>query len=399
VERSRVGARPAGPVERSRVGARPAGPVERSRVGRGEPRWARGALSRRTGGAPLGPWGALASRQGRTQRNGGANGLGRGHRRGRPCSPAKVGAYLGGPSIQLQPLFPPFALASLLVGLAATAQAAPAGRSVVLTGKAGESPLIYLAPGTVTAILLGAPILRESVQVEGRARFAVFEVSDQGVTLSPAMALGTGERLALRVTYREGSPSSVVFLLTGQAGTADGLVNVSRPPQTVEACRVELAATRERCEAQAKELEELKARHPAVSPAAVALAGVVDLNGMRGENFGLFCFEVRGELRPVKCRGLGASTWSVVVLEVSNTGAEPWAPAWAEVTSAAGGEPRRARAVLSGQAAIPPGGSVSVAVEVEMPAREPGEWLSAVHALRVCNGDGSRCLSAPQLKL
>jgi hypothetical protein len=34
-------------------------------------------------------------------------------------------------------------------------------------------------------------------------------------------------------------------------------VNVSRPQQTFEACWVELSATRERCEAQAKELEDV----------------------------------------------------------------------------------------------------------------------------------------------
>ncbi len=300
----------------------------------------------------------------------------------------------------LRPFAPSLALASLLVGFAAAAQAAPAGRSVVLTGKAGESPLIYLAPGTVTAILLDAPILRESVQVEGRARFAVFVVGDEGVTLSPAVALAPSERLALRVTYREGSPASVVFLLTGQPGAADGVVNVSRPQQTFEACRVELSATRERCEAQAKELEALRARPAALSPAAVALAGFVDKDGMRGLLFDNACFEARGgELRPVLCWGLGGETWSVVVLEVSNTGGEPWAPAWAEMTPA-GGEPRRARALLSGQATIPPGGVVRVSVEVEMPKREESEdWLSAPHTVRVCNGDGSRCLSVPEVTL
>ncbi len=87
------------------------------------------------------------------------------------------------------------------------------------------------------------------------------------------------------------------------------------------------------------------------------------------------------------------------MLEVSNTGAEPWAPAWAEVTPAAGGEPRRARAVLAGQATIPLGGTVSVAVEVEMPVREKEEWLQALHALRVCDADGSRCLFVPQVRL
>ncbi|MFL5344153.1 MAG: DUF2381 family protein [Hyalangium sp.] len=285
------------------------------------------------------------------------------------------------------------------MGLTATVQAAPAGRSVGLTGRSGESPVLYVAPGTVTVILLGAPILRESVQVEGRARFAVFEVGDAGVTLSPAVALGTGEQLALRVTYREGSPASVLFLLTGQPGTADGLVNVSRPQQTVEACRVELSATRERCEAQAKELEALKARPAALSPAAVALGGFVTEKGLRGAEFDLGCLYARGhELRPTRCWGLGGATWSVAVFEVSNTGEEPWAPAWAEVTPA-GGEPRRARVVLSGQATISPGGVMGVAVEVEMPARKWEAWLRAQHSVRVCNGDGSRCLSIPEVTL
>ena len=299
-----------------------------------------------------------------------------------------------------RPFTPGFALASLLVGLAAApVQAAPAERSIVLTGRAGESPVLYLEPGTVTLILLDAPIVRESVRLEGRARFARVDPGDQSITLALRAPLGPGERLALRFTYREGSPSSVMFLLTGQPGEVDTVVNVSRPQQTVEACRVELSATRERCEEQARELEELKARPPAVSPAAVALAGFVDLKGMAAQNFWGECFRVRGELRAGECRGLGASTWSVVVLEVSNTGAEPWAPAWAVVTPTAGGEPRRARAVLAGQAAIPPGSAVSVAVEVEMPARKQREWLQALHALRVCDAAGSRCLFVPQVRL
>ena len=290
----------------------------------------------------------------------------------------------------LQLSFLPFALASLLVGLAATAQAAPAvgplapsfSRARRASRRCSTSRL-----DVPTLILLDAPIVRESVQVEGRARFARVDPGDQGITLWPLRCRsGPAERLALRFTYREGSPSSVVFLLTGQPGTVDTVVNVSRPQQTVEACRVELSATRERCEAQAKELEELKARPPAVSPAAVALAGLVDAKGMKGKDFREACAErARASFAPYSAGDSGRQRGAVVVLEVSNTGAEPWAPAWAEVTPAAGGEPRRARAVLSGQATIPPGGTVSVAVEVEMPARKPEEWLQALHSLRVCN--------------
>ncbi|WP_224366366.1 DUF2381 family protein [Hyalangium versicolor] len=303
----------------------------------------------------------------------------------------------------LQPSFPPFAFASLLVSLATTAQAAPAGgaapRSVVLTGKADESPLLYLSSGTPTFLLLDAPIVRESVQVEGRARFARVDPSDLGITLVLAVPLGSKERLALRFSYREGSPQSVVFLLTGQPGEADTVVNVSRPQQPAEACRVELSVTRERYEAQARELEELRARPPEMSPASVALEGLLDLQGIQAQDFKRPCSEAVGEFSADQCRAFAASTWTVVVLEVSNPGPEPWSPAWAEVTPAVGGEPRRARAVLSGQAVIPPGGTVSVAVEVEMPLRTLEAWPQALHSLRVCNTDGSRCLSFPKVKL
>ncbi|WP_224248632.1 DUF2381 family protein [Hyalangium gracile] len=303
----------------------------------------------------------------------------------------------------LLPSLPPFASASLLVGLAAMALAAPAGaaspRSIVLLGNAGEAPLLYLSPDVPTLILLDAPIVRESVQVEGRARFARVDPSNEGITLLLAMPLGPRERLALRFTYREGSPQSVIFLLTGQPGTVDTVVNVRRPQQAVEACHVELAATRERCDAQAKELEEWKARPPVVSPAAVALAGLVNADGVQVGNSWEACREWEGGFRAARCQGLAASTWTVIVFEGNNLGEEAWAPAWAEVTPAAGGAPRRARAVLSGQAPIPPGGTVRVAVEVEMPARKPEAWLQQPHSLRVCTADGSRCLSAPLVRL
>jgi uncharacterized protein (TIGR02268 family) len=152
----------------------------------------------------------------------------------------------------LQPFASPVALACLLAALAATAQTAPARCSIILTGKAGEPPVLSLAPDTVTLLMLDAPIVRESVELEGRARFAVVSVEERTIMLLPAVALGPGERLALRFSYREGSPQSVVFLLTGQPGTVDTVVTVSRPQQPVEACRsaVHLSAARwalERC--------------------------------------------------------------------------------------------------------------------------------------------------------
>lgn len=295
------------------------------------------------------------------------------------------------------------ALAAWLAALAASAQTARVGRSaprsVVLTGQASESPVIFLTPGTVTVLLLDAPLVREAVEVEGRARFAVVDVGDRTVTLSPAVALGPSERLALRLTYREGVPASAMLLLTGRPGEGDEVVNVIRPQQPGEACRVELSALRERCEAQRQELEALKARPSTLSPAAFVLAGGVDEDGIQGMDLSAACFKASGSFRASGCNAFGAATWAVVAIHVSNLAGEPWAPAWAEVTPSAGGAPRRARAVLSGQAVIPPGASAPVAIEVEMPMRESEARLKEPHTLRVCNGDGSRCLSLPQVKL
>jgi uncharacterized protein (TIGR02268 family) len=302
----------------------------------------------------------------------------------------------------LQPSASPLALASLLLSLTTTAaQGFTSKRSVVLTGMVGDAPVLYVAPGTETFLVLDAPIERESVEVEGRARFARVDPGDQGITLVLQTPLRPGERLELRFTYREGLPRSAVLWLTSQPGLVDEVVNVRRPPQAMEACHVELAATRERCEAQRKELEELKARLPVPSPAAMALSGFVNFRGMKGQEFREPCRgEAHSGLRSEECWGLGAVAWSVVVVVVSNTGTEPWVPAWAEVTPEAGGEPRRARAVLTQGASLPPGGTASVAVEVEMPERkEKEEWLSVPHSLRVCDEAGSRCLSASQVEL
>jgi len=268
----------------------------------------------------------------------------------------------------------------------------------VLTGKLGEAPLIHLAPGSFTLILLDAPIVRESVQVEGRDRFARVDPSDQGITLALAGPLQPTERLALRFSYREGFPSSVVLLLTGRVEQPDIMVSVSRPPQTIEACQVELTSQRERCEAQRQELAALKTRPAAMDPAAVGLTEWGDMTQLQVLNLEVQCSKARGEIRPSQCRGFKTTTWVVAVFEATNPGSEPWAPAWAEFTPMAGGPPRRAHQVMSRQASIPPGGTVGVAVEVQFPTRSKEEGRG-LHILRVCDGAGSRCLSIADVKL
>jgi len=315
----------------------------------------------------------------------------------------RLGAYLGGPAILFQPCFPPWTRICLLVCLASTAGATPAvlapPRPVVLTGKPGEAPLIYLAPGSFTLILLDAPIVRESVQVEGRGRFARVDPSEQGITLALAGPLKPTERLALRFTYREGFPSSAVLLLTGHPEKLDSMVSVSRPPQTLEACQVELSSQRERCEAQRQELEALKARPNTMDPAAVGLSEWGDRTKLELIDFKGQCEDALGEIRPSQCRGFRTATWSVAVFEVTNSGSEPWTPAWAEFTPREGGPSRRAHQVLSRQASIPPGGMVGVAVEVQLLTRSREERIRKPRILRVCDAAGSRCLSIANVEL
>ncbi|HLL05245.1 MAG TPA: DUF2381 family protein [Myxococcaceae bacterium] len=314
-----------------------------------------------------------------------------------------VGDYLGGPAILFQPCFPPWTRVCLLVCLASTAGATPAAlappRPVVLTGKPGEAPLIHLAPGSFTLIILDAPIVRESVQVEGHDRFARVDPSDQGITLALAGPLKPTERLALRFTYREGFPSSALLLLTGRLEQPDIMVSVSRPPQTIEACQVELTSQRERCEAQRKELDELKARPATLDPAVVGLTEWGDMTKLRVLDLETPCLRALGELRVSQCRGFETATWIVAVFEVTNSGSAPWAPAWAELTPMAGGPPRRAHQVLSRQASIAPGGTVGVSVEVRLPTRSKEKRIKELHMLRVCDAAGSRCLSMHGVEL
>jgi uncharacterized protein (TIGR02268 family) len=290
------------------------------------------------------------------------------------------------------------ALASLLVGMTAAGQPAPVSRalprSVVLTGRPGEPPEVRVAPGFSTLLRFDARMIRESVEVEGRARFAIVDPGDQTLTLEPAVALGPQERVVVRVTFREGAPASAMFVLVPPTSEVDTLISVSRPPQSVAACQAEWVATHERCEALARELE---APSRAASPAALVLAGLLDAGGMRGRSL-LGCDESKGDLRTKDCVRLRASEWAVVALTVRNAGKETWAPVKAELRPTAGGEPRTVRALLPLQATIAPGAAVRVAVEVEMPRRKWETWLTESHALTVCDAAGL-CLSFVNVEL
>jgi uncharacterized protein (TIGR02268 family) len=290
-------------------------------------------------------------------------------------------------------------LAALLLVATAAAQPSPlqraAPRTVVLSGRPDESHDLRVAPGNLTTLRFDALILRDAVEVEGNARFDM-DIGEKTLTVQPLAPLGLHESRMLRVSYRAGCPAFALFRLVADPSEVDTVITVSRPPQPPEACPSEQTSTRERCEAQGRELAQLKAQLQAISPAAGALAGWMNDSGMQVKTSP--CKTGAGELHSENCFRMRGSTWAVVKLDpVTNTGKDPWAPTWAELTPTAGGKPRRARALLPLNRVISPGESVSIAVEVEMPPLNQ-RWLSQSYTLTLCDVTG-RCLTVLDLKL
>jgi uncharacterized protein (TIGR02268 family) len=264
----------------------------------------------------------------------------------------------------------------------------------VLTGTPGESFEIRVAPGSSTLIRSDARIVREAVEVDGRERFAILDPGDQTLTVEPSAPLGPKERVVVRVTFRDGSPASATFVLVPATSEVDTVISVNRPQQSVAACQAELVATQQRCDALERRLQ---AQAHTASPAVLALAGLLDMNGVLGARL-LNCEDSQGELRIPLCLRLRATGWAVMVLTVHNLGKEPWVPVQATLLPMADGKPRTARALIPRQATIAPGEEVQVAVEVEMPQRDKKLWITEDHTLTVCDA-GSRCLSVQNVKL
>jgi uncharacterized protein (TIGR02268 family) len=250
-----------------------------------------------------------------------------------------------------------------------------------------------VAPGSPTFIRLDALIVRESVEVEGGAGFFV-DAGDRTLSIEPSVALGPKDRVVLRATFRQGTPPRATFLLVPATSEVDTVVLVSRPPEPAVACQVELAATHERCDALARELEADSRR---VSPAALALAGLLDSQGVKGGQLS-GCADRKGALRTRDCVRLRGSAWAVMFFDVINAGKEPWTPVQATLRPTVGGEPRTVGALLSLQATVAPGVAVRVAVEVEMSQSEQESWFTESYTLAVCDAAG-RCLTFENVEL
>jgi uncharacterized protein (TIGR02268 family) len=113
-------------------------------------------------------------------------------------------------------------------------------RQVVLPSNPNEPvPEVRVAAGVATYFRFGASIDRASVEVDGRTtRFRVVDVGDQTLTLEPSVEPNSGEKLGVRVRYKDGAtPAYATFSLVSHPTLVDKEVEVVRRPRTVEARR------------------------------------------------------------------------------------------------------------------------------------------------------------------
>ena len=208
-----------------------------------------------------------------------------------------------------------------------------------------------MAAHITTYLRFDAPIDSASVEVAERtARFRLVDPGEQILALEPAMDLGAGEKLHVRVRYKDGgSPVYVTFALVSHPSLVDKEVEVVRP----------MAAP---CETS--------------GPAGLVLSGQLDKAGVRTMGF-------RGKAAPGNESGLStangmsywATLWVVATVYVTNLpGQKPWVPGSARLFSAEGTPVRMRRVQLQGKSQLQPGESGIVGMEMDPPISIEGPF-------------------------
>ena len=213
-----------------------------------------------------------------------------------------------------------------------------------------------MAVNIATTLVFNAPIDRASVELEGRAtRFRLVDVGERTLYLEPIVAPGDGERLGLRVRYKDGaSPASAAFALVSHPTAVDTRVDVVRSRRTPEVLEMALA----QCEAG--------------GPASLVLAGLLDQDGVRAQRIKTIG-DIQSGMSPMKGTGYRASSWALVSVLVHNLpGQMPWTVGEARLTRA-DGTPVKVRSVRMDRPQLAPGETGLVVAETEAPYWTAGE--------------------------
>ncbi|HEX8438607.1 DUF2381 family protein [Archangium sp.] len=274
----------------------------------------------------------------------------------------------------------------LLTGASAAAQPQPPireqqQRQVVVSGSASE-PVVELrvAAKVTTYLRFNAPIDRASVEVEGRApRFRLVDPGEYTLALELAVEPGPGEKLGVRVRYKEGgTPAYATFALVSHPTLVDKEVEVVRRLRTPEVLEAALAE-------KEAEVAALKA---VSGPAGFVFSGRLNLEGVKARPFEQPSTDTQNGLKVVRGEGYRAGSWALAVVRVRNLpGQKPWEPGAARLTRL-DGTPVKVRSVEMNKAQLAPGEEGLVAVETGAPTWTADDILR----LELLDKGGSRGL-------
>ena len=245
-----------------------------------------------------------------------------------------------------------------------------------------------MATNTLTLFRFGASIDRASVEVEGRTtRFRLVDVGDRTLILEMAVEPGDGEKLGVRVRYRDGAtPAYATFVLVSHPTLVDKEVEVIRHPRTVEVLEAALA----------EKEAELTALRAVSGPAGLVFSGRLNLNGVTARPFEKTSNSTLSGFQVGKGEGYRAGSWALAVVRVRNLpGQKPWEPGEARLTRALDGKRVKVLSVDMNKAQLAPGEEGLVAVETGVPFWNAGEAFR----LELLDKSGGRLLLIPEVKL
>ncbi|QRO03023.1 DUF2381 family protein [Archangium violaceum] len=263
-------------------------------------------------------------------------------------------------------------------------------RQVVVPGPGEPVPEVRVAANTLTIFRFGAPIDRASVEVEGRAtRFKLVDPGEFTLALEPSVEPAPGERLILRVRYKDGgTPVYATFALFSHPTLVDKEVEVVRRPRTVEGLEARLSHVE-------AELAALKGQCAQSGLPALAFSGLLDSKDVRAKPFwGSAAPGYKGGLEPGRGTGYRATRWAMVTVRIRNLPGQPaWAPGTARLTSTKG-TPVKVLSVHLEKPQLQAGESALVAVLVEPPASTEGHFQ-----LELVDAEGGRLLPITAVEL
>ncbi|RKG70100.1 DUF2381 family protein [Corallococcus sp. CA054B] len=250
------------------------------------------------------------------------------------------------------------------------------------------APEIGISSGLSTALFFDSDLMRDSVELEGRDRFALVDVGQATIRLVPSSRVAPGERFRLVVRFRDGAaPLSAFFLLRIHPAKAESLIEVYRGKRTIETYQQEAREAHAELLRCQNENARLMAEHDAPGGLAGLIStGGMDERGVAGQVVTLEFSQVSGSDLTASYITSYRSTTGVAVdikLDVK-AGAQPWLAKGATLKGKAGVE---LKVIRVWQRMPIPGGNVG---RVVVEAEASPETTRGPFSLKLWEEDGRR---------